>query len=185
MVVGMLGAVPLANASGFQRSPTWQEPGQSPVVWICGFIVFVVALATLGPACRFIASTVAALGRMESKPSTAAAIGMMACGTTCLLTALSIAWMSSSSGPLAGLNQSLQGMQEQLHTLSGSGVTLNLGIPQIAAGANTGAGSRILSTVTSIVGLALIGLGVWATLPPVRGLPPVKRPIPAADAASL
>lgn len=187
-VVALLGAVPLASATGFDRGSDLGRPAsERPLVWMCGFIVFCLTLAVMGPAARMIASLKATLERAETKPSPSAAIGMMACGTLCVLTSIYIAWMSSSASPLAGLKQSLKGMQDELRSANVPGISLNMNVPDVAAfqEGSTGTGSMILASLAFFVGLGLIALGVWATLPPSRQQPPIKEPIPAADAASL
>lgn len=183
VVVALLGAIPLAGASGFDRVGSYHHnPSNSSLVWFCGFILFFFTLAVLGPIANALSALVERLARTEARPTQTAAVAMIACGTLCVLSSLYLAWMSSSSGPI---NQVRGQMQDIMRSVNANGVSVNLSLPGGAMDEGSGSGAMILTVLVFTLGVGLISLGVWATLPASPYSPPIKTPIPAADATSL
>jgi hypothetical protein len=188
VIVALLGAIPLSNASGFApQGPTAfhfnDHPGNSPLVWTCGAILFFLTLAVMGPITRAIGTLVARLGQTEARPTPGAAKTMIGCGTLCVVSSLYLAWMSSTSSPI---NQIKGQLQEMMNSVNANGVKLNLSLPGEAFDGSSGSGAMILTVFVFALGLGLIALGVWATLPAsLQSRAPIKTPIPAADATSL
>ena len=66
-----------------------------------------------------------------------------------------------------------------------NGMKLNVYLPADALGAGSGSGAMILTLLVFALGIGLIAMDVWASLPAPPPSPPIKTPLPAADAASL
>ncbi len=186
VAVGFLGAIPMASAAGFYHG---QMPNGSvdPTVVASGIILFFLAVALIGPVLRAGSSLLSALGRSETRPGPAVALGLIAGGTLCVVASLVFAWSSYRSDVAA----TGQAMTQMMGRMKEMGITnFNFNFPTPDAGSS--AGPMILTILAFLLGSSLIGLGVWSSMgsrpvsadayPNNRAL---KVPIAAADESRL
>ncbi len=178
VVVGLVGAIPLTNATGISRVlPNGTSDG--PLIFSCGVILFLLTLALIGPLRRSLSALASRLAQTDARPTPLAAATMIGSGTLCVLSSLYLAW-ASASNPANQIRDQMQGMMKSVKTNGGS-ISVNLP-PEALVGSGSGSGAMILTVAVFVLGTGLIALGVWASLPAAI---PVKVPIPASDATSL
>ena len=182
IAVGLIGAIPLADATTFERGST-PFTNESPLVWFNGILLFLLTVTFLTRLTPLVAFLFAAVGRCEPRPKPPVAIGMMACGTLCVLSALYLSWASRYSPAF----EALQTMQGTMKEALAKGITYNFTLPDQIFKMQPSLIPMLLTALVFSMGAGLIALGVWASIaPPAPGSPTaIKVPIPAADAASL
>ena len=148
VAVGFLGAYPLASASGLMRVEVSREP--SLIITISGIILFFVTVSLIGPTIRLIQSIVGTLKGIEERPKTSVSVTMLFLGTLCAISAMII----------------------QLNTSRSEGVAMNFNAPgfnmapQMALQSSGSFAPGLLTILTFLLGVALIGLGIWGSLKP-------------------
>ncbi|MDB5353103.1 MAG: hypothetical protein JWN86_4350 [Planctomycetota bacterium] len=188
--VAFLGAIPLASAAGFYEGDDMRHGNGGVVVFSSGALLFFLTLALIGPLTRVGASVASSLARSETRPAPAIALGLIACGTLCVICSLWFAW--SSRDPMAPTVKQMEQSMANLKTQGFNNVNFTLPGPSNAAGSP---GPMILDVLAFFLGTSLIGLGVWASFSSATsgaaGMDHYstnhvfKAPIPGTDEARL
>ena len=148
VAVGFLGAYPLASSSGLMG--TVREYQQDSIIIASGMILFFLTLALSGPTLRLIRQVLETLSRVEERPRPPIAWTMLILGVTCAISSMVIA-LNASNGPPVGLSMNLPGFNAGTQVVSQPSGSFVLGL---------------LTILTFVLGAALIGLGIWASLKP-------------------
>ncbi len=148
VAVGFLGAYPLASSSGLMG--TVRPDQQDPIIITSGIILGFLTLALIGPTIRLVRQVLEALGRVEDRPRPPVALAMLVLGTICAMSAMQIQ-LSAANRPPASVSMNIPGFT----TTAG-----------VAAQPSSSLGLGILTLLTFLLGAALIGLGIWASVKP-------------------
>lgn len=191
-IVGLLGAVPLAGATGFNQER--YSSSVTPLEFTCGFLLFLLTLAVMGPVTRGLTGLVATLRQTDARPGPIATLGLLSSGTLCVISSLYFAWASRVVNPAAEMARQMQESLRGIEVPNAPHMNVNVSVPSLSnVAATTGSGAMILTVLVFVLGVGLIAMGVWAVLPPgpraatypANGHMEKPAPVPAADAASL
>ena len=108
-------------------------------------VLFFLTIAVMGPLMRLGSSTMTALARSETRPAPPIALGLIVCGTLCVISSLWFAWSAHASSGPQGLANAMQQMRSQLP----NGASIQFDIPNFARGTSTAGGPMILTAMPS------------------------------------
>lgn len=186
VAAAFLGAIPLASEAGYYVPDQYNNGRGSEYIVLAAGILFFLTLSAMIPLTRLGSALLDSLGRAETRPVPAVALGLILCGTLCVISSVWLAWSARVSAPEA------MARAMQMHANGGNGMSINFSGP--AGGLVTSSFAPMILTILAfLLGSSLIGLGVWSSLDPAnpgfgsgfsngRSL---KTPIPAADEARL
>jgi hypothetical protein len=146
--LGFLGAYPLARTTGLMA--TVQPHQQNSIIITSGLILGFLTLALIGPTIRLIRQVVETLGQVEDRPKPMVAGVMLLLGTACAISSLQIA-MNNSSRPPLGLSMNIPGFNAGTNVVSQPSGSFLL---------------DVLTLLTFLLGVSLVGLGIWASIKP-------------------
>lgn len=187
LAASFLGAIPLATEAGYYVPDNSGSNRGSEYIVLAAAILFFLTLSAMIPLTRLGSTFLDSLGRAESRPVPAVALGLILCGTLCVISSVWLAWSARVSSAPEAMARAMQ-----MHANGGNGMSINFSGP--AGGLVTSSFAPMILTILAfLLGSSLIGLGVWSSLDPAHsgfgsGLfngRPTKTPIPAADEARL
>jgi hypothetical protein len=150
LVIGIVGANALTGAAGFHNE-------REPMQFVCGLVLFFLTWMGLRFLFQLGTQIVLRLGQVRERPGLPITITLLGCGTLCVLGALLVVWHSDTGGLNVSPAMNLPG------NMPGADMFSNLDLSM----RTTGSLSRPMAVCAALViGVALLALGVWASLAP-------------------
>ena len=156
LAIAILGAKAFFDAAGFGGLLGTGGPIGPPII-LCGCVVFLLSWMLLRFLFRLGTQIVCRLGQVRERPGLPIAITLLACGTLCVLGALLVVWYGNTGGvnmsPAVNWPRNMPGADM---------------LPRLDMSMQTsGSLLRPLAVCAALlIGVALLALGVWSSLPP-------------------
>jgi len=152
VAIGILGAIPFAEAAGF-----YQNQEREPIALMCGLVLFFLAWMVLRFLFRLGTQIVWRLGQIRERPGLPVVITLLACGTLCVLGALLLVWHGAGGGLDMSPGVNLPGNMPGMNMVPRFDVSMRVSGSLI---------QPLAVCAALVIGVILLALGVWSSLAP-------------------
>ncbi|HEY7116663.1 MAG TPA: hypothetical protein VH475_08760 [Tepidisphaeraceae bacterium] len=159
LVAAFLCADPFATAVGFPVA-SYQTANHDPMPVLLriltGLVIFGLVAAAAAPVTRAARGVMDVLARTQARPTVAVTLTLIICGTACLLGAMGI----------------------ELYLVRHAAGSMSVSGPDVSLSIQTPLFGQILVGLTFLFGVALVAIGIWASLDRAQVPPPLPPPAP-------